>query len=180
MQKNILSTLLLTTLIFTFYGCGDAGASGQQIGYHDKNLQQHDFNASIISWEVDNQEGLKIHLDDTYLYLQFTHNNAAKNIQFFLDIDNNPKTGNLTEDGADYVVENGYLYKAMDPKVWDWKELGAVKSSLQVGVSDTIAIELSKLEGKTPIFRANAQALGDNWIPVLYSPSGYQKTTYTP
>ncbi len=149
------------------------------IGHYSRNLQDNDFDLSSVDWEYDNLEGLKIHVDQEYLYLKFTHNSLSSNIQFFLDIDDNPHTGNRSEGGADYMVENGHLYESTDINSWGWKSIGAVKSVIKVGQSDSIAIKLSELKNKSIVFKANAQALNENWSPSVMSPFDGRKSIYT-
>ncbi len=132
-----------------------------------------------IPWEYDNHEGLKVHLDKYYLYINFTHNSKAPNFQFFIDSDNNPKTGNLSEAGSDYVVENGYLYKAGNPKKWDWQRLAKVDVAIDPNKSQTVKIPLRYLKDLNVVFRVNAEALNNNWIPIVSSPVDGSKSIYT-
>ncbi len=149
------------------------------IGKYRRDLQDNDFDLNSIDWEYDNLEGLKIHVDEKYLYLQFTHNSTAINIQFFIDIDDNPHTGNQSENGADYMVENGHLYESTDINSWKWKSIGDVRSVIKVGQSDAIAIKLSDLKNRSVIFKANAQALNESWSPFVMSPFDGRKSIYT-
>jgi hypothetical protein len=122
---------------------------------------------------------LKIHQSSDTLYLQFTHNTQVPNIQFFLDSDDDPKSGSQGEGGADYMVENGYLYKATSNNAWGWSEIAAVKSVIDSGKSDTIAIKLSDLKNRSVVFKANAQALDESWIPQKMSPLDGTKSIYS-
>jgi hypothetical protein len=101
------------------------------------------------------------------------------NIQFFLDIDADVRTGNLDEGGADYMVENGYLYASTSNSGWSWKEIAKVKSVIDDGKSDTIAIKLSDLKNKSVVFRVSSHALDDSWISKVNSPSDGTKSTYS-
>ena len=176
---------MLATLIAA---CGDNGRKATPLGHHIKPLQQEDFDATALNWEVDNGEGLHMHTDSRFIYLQFDHTAAGekiKNIQFIIDIDNNHTTGNAQENGADYIVENGYLYQSKSRDTWDWKEIGKVKSSVE-GLVDTVQLEKQSLSYSGGAFAVNAEALDDKWQPVLYSPSAqdangmHLKTLYTP
>ncbi len=102
------------------------------IGKFQRDVLQNDFDIASIAWEYDSLEGLKMHVDSAALYLQFTHNSTAPNIQFFLDIDDNAQSGNHDEAGADYMVENGYLYESTKINDWGWKEIGACKVLLML------------------------------------------------
>ncbi len=194
-QQYRYSFIALTLLMFgsVVTGCGSSSGKSlsvaqhvreepdqpvQHIGHYSRNLEQKDFNPDR-TWEYDNLEGLKMDLTEEYLYLQFTHNSNAENIQFFLDIDNNAQTGNSDEGGADYMVENGVLYQSVKPNEWSWKEIGAVESVIETGKSDTIGIKLEKLKNKSIVFKANAQALDQNWIPVVMSPADGTKSVYS-
>ncbi len=140
------------------------------IGTYARGYAHKDFDTASIAWEFDNLEGLRMHQDASYLYLQFLHNSHAPNVQFFLDTDNDPDTGNLEEGGADYMVENGYLYRSTDPRKWKWQEIGPAESTIEDGKSDTIRIKLTDLQNKTAVFRADAQALDADWVPQVLSP----------
>lgn len=176
-------------LVFAAFvsGCGDSSDKATPLGHHPK-ISQQDFDVSSLTWEVDNGEGLRIHTDSQYIYMQFDHASAGesiKNIQFIIDIDKNQNTGNAQENGADYIVENGYLYQSKNRDTWDWKEIGKVKSTVE-GLIDTIQLEKRALSYTQGAFSVNAEALNDTWQPVLYSPSTqdkdgiHLKTIYTP
>ncbi len=175
-----------TALLFT--ACGETGTTqGTPLAHHKKVIEKG-FDPVAIPWRVDNGEGLRIYMDNDYIYLQFDHTaagEAMKNIQFIIDIDNNSSTGNRVENGADYIVENGYLYQSLQRDVWDWYEIGKVESSIDALV-DTVRIKRTKLQNMHENFGVGAQALNDKWEPVLYSPSmqdeegNHLKTTYIP
>ena len=189
-QKNFFTTVAMvsTVLLLFISGCGTQQASGTPLGHHPKNQEQYDFNPNLFKWEVDNGEGLRIHVDNQYIYLQFDHTEAGDkitNIQFIIDIDNNHTTGNAQENGADYIVENGYLYQSKSRDLWDWKEIGKVKSTVE-SLIDIVQLEKQALHYSGGIFTVNAEALDDKWQPVLYSPSAqdengaHLKTIYIP
>lgn len=192
MQKKFLTTFVTTTMFLILMGgCGSEPKPkpvGTPLGHHPKDPEQYDFTPDPIEWEVDNKEGLRIHTDDEYIYLQFDHTAAGdeiENIQFIIDIDNDHSTGNAHENGADYIVENGYLYRAKNRDLWDWEELGTVDCAVD-GLVDTVKLEKEALSYDGGAFSVNAEALNDNWRPVIYSPSGedendmHLKTVYTP
>lgn len=188
MKKNLFKLLISIVFTVSFIGCGEDGNSTQSLGHHPKDTKQSDFDPTLLNWEVDNNDGLRIHVDNSYIYMQFDHSKETtftKNIQFLIDIDNNTTTGNKVENGADYIVENGYLYKSLSRDKWNWKEIGKTKSDID-GLVDTIKIDISKLENKGTIFSVNAEVLNDKWEPVLYSPAevdengNHKKTVYIP
>lgn len=70
-----------------------------------------------------------------YLKIEMSEKDPnAKQTQFLIDIDNNPKTGYQFENeawshksGVDYLVENGLLYKSTaNDSSWSWKFIKAV------------------------------------------------------
>ena len=189
-KGKILYSFLAAALLFTV-GCGGSGGGSQaqhmaqipttpvaHIGTYARGYAHKDFDTASIVWEFDNLEGLRMHQDASYLYLQFLHNSHAPNVQFFLDTDNDPDTGNLEEGGADYMVENGYLYRSTDPRKWKWQEIGPAESTIEDGKSDTIRIKLTDLQNKTAVFRADAQALDADWVPQVLSPHDGTMSVY--
>ena len=175
-------------------GCGGGGAAvvetalhmtpdyfGVQphIGKYGRAAEQNDFNPDDIEWEYDNHEGLRIHVGDDKLYLDFIYNKSVPNIQFFIDIDNNLNTGNHDEGGADYLIENGYLYRSTASDAWKWEELGAVKTYSEQDKRYAVAINRSLLDNLGATFGVNAQALNDSWHPEVMSPIDGSKSIYT-
>ncbi len=171
MNKYIYKTLLLVLLASGFSGCEkEASFGGHPEFTHERNLRQSDFDASMIAWEFDNQQGLKIHKTDTDVYLQFTHYSDLPNVQFFLDIDNNEKTGVSLELGSDYMVENGWLYESTTENTWGWKEIASVYGDVEAGIKDTVMVPLSMLKNRNTTFKAYAESLDSAWIPKIFSP----------
>lgn len=190
------SLVTIATLMLTIgsIGCGEGSENNKSIAKHmgadftqpvkhigkyAREANKKDFDPKAIEWEYNNLEGLQAHVGDKKLYLQFTHNNKAPNIQFFLDSDNSAKTGNSDEGGADYMVENGVLYESKSRNGWDWKELGEVSSAIDAGKSDAVAIPLDLLKNRSVIFKINAQALDSNWTPKIMSPTDGGKSVYS-
>ncbi len=134
---------------------------------------------------VDNHEGLKIAKTKNYVYLTFTHNSVnAQNIQFFIDLDSDSKTGYKSESGAEYKIENGQLHVFADNNGTDtWEayieEEGAdsVKVNTVLNKSDSVRID-GKLFKKDQ-FSVNAQALDNNWIAQISSPRSVSKTFFS-
>lgn len=149
------------------------------IGKYARGIDRADFDPDGIDWEVDNAEGLRMHLGEVYLYLDFTYTQPAPNIQFFIDTDNDPKSGNIDEGGAEYMVENGYLYRSTDPKKWRWQEIGEVEHVSKTDLRYTLRIKRSQLPDLAILFGVNAQALDSKWHPVVMSPLDGSKTLYT-
>ncbi len=178
----------LSALLF-LSACGTGGPEGTPLAHHPKEQSSQQIDTSALSWGADNGEGLKISVDEGYLYMQFDYSSEqsdAKNVQFIIEIDDNTSTGNRTEEnGADYIVENGYLYRSKSADIWDWEELGKVEMATGNRV-DTVRIDLNKLHNRAACISVNAELLGDDWKPVYYSPSGtdsegnHKKTRYCP
>ena len=190
MQRNFkYYTLgLITPLLLFCSGCGVA-QTGRPLGHHAKDATNRAFAPESVTWQVDNGEGLKMSREEGYLYLQFDHSQIDTanypNTQFIIDVDDNTSTGNRQENGAEYIVENGYLYHAGKPDIWDWEEIGKVESAVDANI-DTVRIPLDNLAGIRPTFSVNAEQLNKKWKPVLYSPSqidavgNHLKTRYLP
>ena len=172
MQKSMFLTLgLVAVLGSTFLGCGDSNSDIGHMKTHDRNITKNDFNVDAISWEFVKAEGLKVHMDQSDLYIAFEHNSTQPNMQFFIDADNDAKTGHSNEGGAEYVVENGYLYAYTTENVWGWKEVRIVESSVKKDTMDAVKIPLNLLQNKSATIKVNAQALGKDWMPVVFLPS---------
>jgi hypothetical protein len=180
-------TLLLSMLLWS--GCAAPKEQGTPLGHHPQNKQQRDFDPSGINWEVDNGEGLRMHLEGGWLYLQFDYRKAdlekSRYIQFIIDSDANSSTGNAVENGADYIVENGYLYHAKQRDLWDWEEMGKVGAVVEEGI-ETVRIAVSAFGRLASRFRVNAEVLNAKFTPILYSPDAidgegnHLKTVYIP
>ncbi len=181
-KTKYITLTLFTILIWSLSACGtDDNSGGHPEVTHQRNLQARDFNPDTIVWEYDNHEGLQVHKSSDALYLSFTHHSQLPNIQFFLDIDNNPNSGVATELGADYMVENGWLYESTKLNTWGWKEIAQIPMSIDIYSRDSIKIPLSYLKNIVYPFKVNAQALNKKWLPKVFSPTNLEsKSTYTP
>jgi hypothetical protein len=134
---------------------------------------------------VDNHEGLKIAKTKNYLYLTFTHNSVnAQNIQFFIDLDSDSKTGYKSEGGAEYKIENGQLHIFADNNGTDsWEAYlekdgeDSVKVNTVLNKSDSVRIAGSLFEKDQ--FSVNAQALDTNWTAQISSPRSQSKTFFS-
>ena len=170
MKKRSILFLVGIGIMLSFTACGEE-SGGHPAKTHEKDVTQNDFDVKKISWTLDTKDGLKISETNETLYLQYTHNLALPNLQFFIDVDNNPKTGVKLEGGADYMVENGWLYQA-DPQIsWGWRDLKKpIKSVIDINKTDTVAIPRSLLKNRTEFIRVNAQVLDKKWMPQGASP----------
>jgi len=173
MTKKIYFMAMALVLSVGFIACGDGDK--KDYDHHkkvDNKKQKSDLEVDkAIVWEYDNSEGLKVHLDDTYIYLRYEHKSMEPNTQFFLDIDNNQETGVKIEEGADYMVENGWLFESVDDNSYGWKEMTEIDSTVIMGEYDIIKVPLNILKNKVENFRVNSQVLDDTWNPQSSSPS---------
>jgi hypothetical protein len=128
--------------------------------------------------KLDNGENFFIAEDKDSYYMSVKHKDIAKNIQFYIDADNNSKTGNIEEGGAEFLVENGQLYSLDTHAVWKKYADGSVSSYNAGTTIDTI--KLSKRLLTKPFFGAKAQVLDNTWIPKFSSPKldTFPKTYY--
>ena len=179
MRMSLLATFGVAAVLgSTFLGCGSDDGGMGHMKTHDRNITKNDFNVDVISWEFVRAEGLKVHVDQSDLYIAFEHNSTQPNMQFFIDADNNPQTGHNKEGGAEYVVENGYLYAYTTENVWGWKEVGIVETSVKKDKMDAVKIPLNLLQNRSITFKVNAQALNKEWMPQVYLPKSLG-TKYT-
>ncbi len=174
MKRKFLTTGTLGLGLLIMIGLSACGGSDSGVGHmktHDRNISKKEFDISTISWEFQKADGFKVHLGEDALYLSFEHQSTQPNMQFFLDVDNNPNTGLLKEGGAEYVVENGYLYEHTTENVWGWKEISMVPTSVIKDREDAVKIPLELLKNRTTTMRLNAQALDSSWMPKVFAPA---------
>ncbi len=101
----------------------------------------------------------------------------VQHLQYFLDVDNNPKTGfsygegSYEISGADYLIEDGDLYKSNSQSIWDWTYVGKFaeyKKTLQGDGSASIHIEsqdadiLSIIQAKQ--INVSIEPFNANWV----------------
>jgi hypothetical protein len=129
-------------------GCGNNGKI-------DTQIQAHESVEKIIrsNWEEVNKPGesslgvLKKSLDDSIIEINLDKGDqVGEHIQFFIDSDYNEATGYSNEwvDGADYLIEDGRIYKSMaNGGGWNWQRIGSAEFSnnnTQVYAKTTIDI----------------------------------------
>src|SRR5690606_31098299 len=86
--------------------------------------------------------------DQTHIYFALSSSVTTKKLQLYLDTDNNHATGYQTSrwkaSGAEYLVENGVLYKyAGDNKTWVFNKLVTLDSTSYVASSSFTELKLS-------------------------------------
>jgi len=173
MMKNSILVAASVALILGVTACGKEQKAGVHPEItHDRDFGKNTLDVSKIQWTHDNLQGLKIAEDNKTIYLQYEHNNTIPSIQFFLDYDHNPSTGVAIEYGADYMVENGWLYKATSKSAWGWEDMHIeVNRRVEKGKKDTIAIPLKYLKNRHPkSILIDAQTLDYSWNPKTFTP----------
>jgi hypothetical protein len=190
MKKQIINSLLATSVIFMMAGCGSSDTTDtkkpqtkdQAPNHHIGDVSRKivdEYNVPTGLTLTDNSEGLKIFADDDSYYIVYKHDNLGENIQFFIDTDNNSNTGIKSESGADLLVENGQLYVAGGR---EWKELKKYEGSSEdikyhAGkTSDTLI--LSKNILKDEFFGIKAETLNKDFVAKSISPSLLTKSYY--
>jgi hypothetical protein len=191
MFKQNYSLIFLSALIVSlFFGCGIEAENTTKIPIVKKHINSQtrtdkiefsydeDPEFKTTDFIVDSNEKLKVVVTSTYVYLIFNHSSMAPNVQFFLNTDNNEKTGYQYERGVEYIIENGTLYISKNDTKWDWEEdLNEISINTKLGQYDVARLsrDIFETNGKFKAFTLNAQALNKNWIPRIYAP----KTHYT-
>ncbi len=80
----------------------------------------------------------------------------VKHLQFFINTDNNASTGFTGSDGwhvigADYLIEDGKLFKSQSTTAWKWKSLGRIKSYQKLADDDSYAKIIMKFKKQIPV-----------------------------
>ena len=107
-------------------GCGSGGQTDSEIPAH-KSIEK----VVRANWEDVNKPGesslgvLTKSLDNTLVEINLLKGDqVGEHIQFFIDSDYNEATGYSNEwvDGADYLIEDGRIYKSTaDGSSWNWQ-----------------------------------------------------------
>lgn len=110
---------------------------------------------------------LKAHHDDTYIYLAALGTGMGPNFGFFIDADNDPATGYQSPvwstSGADYMVENGVLYRSTS-NGWTWTAMDAnvLQSAANPDVAE-IRIERAALTGLADRIHVAFRDIDPHW-----------------
>ena len=165
MTKTMVTSLVATLLLV---GCGgDSSSSNDDVKAHKYSMKVNRYGweyvnrpnesrLGILSKAIDNND-IKIYLEKGSL--------VGEHIQFFIDSDANEATGYRDDlvDGADFLIEDGRLYKSnSNSGIWDWEKLGLVEFS---NSDSSIATSVSKelIENIEEKFRVVAVSLNDDW-----------------
>ena len=185
MRKSIITSIIASSIIFNITGCETANTqqilsgANNHVGDVARVEKQIFTLPSDIAKSKNNQEGLKILSDNSNIYLVFSHDNLAKNIQFFLDTDNNSSTGSISEGGADFIIENGQLYIPTGDKGAKWETYTGDKNNISYNATELEdSVKISKKLLKNNFFGAKAQVLDEHWMPKVSSPSVLPKTYF--
>jgi hypothetical protein len=199
MKKTIMLSALVALMALVVVGCGGGDtktvvekkpidkpapiSDTPQAHVGDiKRVVKHEFDlpkGQNIKNTKDNREGMVILEDSSNYYISINHQNAAKNVQFLIDTDNNSKTGNPSEGGAEILVENGQLYTYNEGNETVWKKYieNPTYSAYNAGEKkDTIKLDKNLI--LSPNFGVKAEVLNEDWQPIIISPNKYAKTYY--
>ena len=149
MTKSLLFSLGLAMLLTT--GCGTTG-NDRKAG--DANMQPHPHKTNRVlkdwTWEVD--ATLNIDNKGADLSTYYYDNIPSKVVNFQIFIDAIPNKGFNGSDGwevfgADYLIEDGGLFKSQSDTEWKWQYLGAINlhDNHATGSDRAISFNNSKL-----------------------------------
>ena len=107
---------------------------------------------------LDTQNYLYFYASASYHYPHGGFNQLSNNWQIFIDSDDNPTTG-YTDNGYDYFLENGVLYKFQGKTPWAWR-WHTIKGGV-ISVERTISKRRGKIEG--PVEAGLDKSLTKGW-----------------
>ncbi len=118
---------------------------------------------------------MKAKSSDNKLFVMMQGNVGAHS-QLFIDSDNDANSGFqssiLGNSGADYLIEDGALYKSTaNGRAWSWEYVGTVSYSVQNHVMQ-MGIDKVLLENMTPTIKLSAVARTANWRISTQIPMG--------
>lgn len=129
---------------------------------------------------------LQVVTTENYVYIIFNHQSTAPNVQFFIDIDNDPTTGYSYENGSEYIIENNTLYVSKNNSQWDWEiyngDYSTLAACVKIGEVDVIRFEKAFFETSSGVFQpfsVYGQSLDDDWIPETKAPTTRPRLTVT-
>ena len=128
---------------------------------------------SIASCKNGNLKELKAYRDDKYLYICATGDklNSYPNLHIYINSDNDTKTG-FGEGGADYLVENGSLYKYAKKygTSWDFESIGKVYDYKVTSNCIEYKLKLDSMKNIGKKLRLKLVVLNKNWNGVYQIP----------
>ena len=146
--KLLTGSSLATTLLFT--GCGESTATTSLKQPTDTTkVARVDAQETDWTWFV-GTDGTHNRTDLT-LDVYFSKNIPAEvqHFQYFLDTDNNSATGfSFGQDswrvsGADYLIEDGELYKSNSNNAWSWTYVGSFDDYVKTSANGAAHIHIS-------------------------------------
>jgi hypothetical protein len=170
-------SLYLFSAIFVLLlsGCGGGGSStstSKTDAHEGKN------NFLRANWEEVNKPGesslgvLTKSLDNNLIEINLVKGNSVgEHIQFFIDSDYNEATGYSNDwvDGADYLIEDGRIYKSTaNGAAWNWERVGVATFS---NTADKIYAQTTTdiIKNISNKFRVSAMSRsGESWDIVSY------------
>ncbi len=170
------SLYFLSTLwVLLIAGCGSSSSSKA-----NNQIPAHEGKNSFLraNWEEVNKPGesslgvLTKSLDNGVIEINLAKGNSVgEHIQFFIDSDYNEATGYSNDwvDGADYLIEDGRVYKSTaNGDSWSWNKIGSATftNSADKVYAKTTTQLIPHISSK---FRVSAMSRrGDNWDIVSY------------
>ena len=139
---------------------------------------ERSFDPDAVAYDYDNGEGMKMAATHEGLYIDYQASQPVENIQFFIDADNDENTGNLAAGGADYLIENGYIFASTDPQEWSWAEIGKLESAMPDDRRFSVLIGRGMLPDLKEQVGVSVRVLDKAWQPVAMSPTHAPKSIY--
>ena len=155
--NKVFSATFSVAILLIMIGCGDTSKSVETNKYNEKDKevekQPHFKTTRAVkdwTWEVDAQ--ITIDNSGADLRTYYYDNIPQEIVNFQIFIDAIPGRGFSGANGwevfgADYLIENGTLYKSLNDSDWKWKRLGSIsqEDNKNAGATREIAFKNSKL-----------------------------------
>jgi hypothetical protein len=148
LSKFLASSTILLSLLFT--GCGETGSTPSiKQPTNTTKVVRVDADETDWTWFV-GTDGTHGDADLTFdVYFSKDIPAEVQHFQYFLDTDNNSATGfSFGEDswrisGADYLVEDGELYKSNSNDAWSWTYVGSFDDYVKTAANGEAHIHIS-------------------------------------
>lgn len=178
--------LLFCTISIAIGACGDSANKKPPTVNHSS--PQKLSSDRIKNYSQHRTEGLSLTIsDDNFLNIRVNNVNTTElaHSQFYIDIDNNEKTGDKStgglwdNPGADYMLEDQFLYKSTaDDDSWSWRFVTEIDESSIGDTHLTVQIPISDLKGISPIIKVGFAQLDAQWNVTNATPKGSQMASY--
>ena len=183
--KNLLA---LFTISVAISACGDKSTNIDPPRVKNSTPQKL-FASRIKNYSQRQTEGLALTTsDDNFLNIRVDNLDidTLAHSQFYIDVDNNEKTGNKNTNGlwdnpgADYMLEDKYLYKSTtNDDSWSWEYIAELDNGSIRESSYSVKIPIQYLQGITPIIKVGFAQLDSHWDVINATPKGSQMESYT-